>query len=178
MDRLRRAIFIMNRPILIILEGVDGAGKSSVCHGIQDKATIIHRPYQALYGDIVLDYLELINSVKTLTVWDRSFISEMVYGPVLRGCSRLSHKQFGSLLRALKNKGSVVIYLYATADIIRRRLEKGPNHLTILENLESLCNSYRSVLLQVGQYLPVLAFDTTSTDKNTLVELIKKEVSL
>ncbi|MFF1342085.1 hypothetical protein ACFVYT_30055 [Streptomyces sp. NPDC058290] len=68
----------------LVLEGCDGAGKSTLAalfaarHGF----TVIHSPRTP---DLTARYLAQGGRL----ILDRSFISELVYGPLLRGASRI-----------------------------------------------------------------------------------------
>lgn len=112
----------MNRPDLIIVEGPDGAGKSTLVERLAGwyKAEVVHHgPYKGKkkLGDTYLSSFvpdsEGTRFAKTKTViLDRSWLSEDVYGPIFRGGSRLTVGDRRVLLRAaLGARGAVIVAL-------------------------------------------------------------------
>lgn len=55
---------------------------------------------------------------------DKSFISEMVYGPIIRNKCKLSLEDYTKLLIAYKNVGTKIIYLTAPKDVLLKRRTK------------------------------------------------------
>jgi thymidylate kinase len=85
----------------IILEGPDGAGKTTLA---QELVRVFNLEYHH-EGPPPLDrypihhYSELITSRRRPTVFDRLHLGETVYGPLLRGSSRISRKELNILDR-------------------------------------------------------------------------------
>ena len=76
---------------LIILEGVGGAGKSTLAKALRRRGyRTIHCGFDETTTNLEAFYRDMLTSLAAPTVLDRSFISELVYGPVLRGRSRLA----------------------------------------------------------------------------------------
>lgn len=80
--------------MIIILEGPDGSGKSTLAHAVASLlggATVVSSGPPI--GDPFNEYMEKINEARlrpTHTIFDRLHVGELVYGPLLRGRSRLT----------------------------------------------------------------------------------------
>jgi len=106
-------------------------------------------------------------------VFDRSFLAEMVYGPVLRGGSRLSTQQIESLLECLAQKNIVVLYLYEPQEILTYRLhETIETHRFILDHLPDLLIAYERCLQIVARYLPIHTIRPSLLPKEHVVDFI------
>ncbi|GAA5707333.1 MULTISPECIES: hypothetical protein [Streptomyces] len=90
----------MDRPLTIeeitghrtvVIEGGDGVGKSTLAKLLvaQHGFISVHSPRTPDHQDLVSRYRELLARPGRL-VLDRSFLSELVYGPLYRGHSRLA----------------------------------------------------------------------------------------
>jgi thymidylate kinase len=82
---------------MIILEGPDGGGKSTLAANLErlfDFEIHHHGPYPEISDpdELADKYVASITrDVVRDVVMDRSWISESIYGPIVRGHSRLSH---------------------------------------------------------------------------------------
>ena len=146
----------------LILEGVDGAGKSTLSEEFRKKGyEIIHRVYDPTYLSFFETYRDLLIGMDDRTILDRSFISEIIYGKVLRGISRLSNQEMIELLKVTANKQGKVLYCYASEDIIVRRLSiRSLAHKDVMQRLPELVAEYKTVLEIVAMYVPVVMIDT------------------
>ena len=100
--------------MIFILEGPDGSGKSTLADKIakQSGYTLLHRTQPKSDEDkkrMMDEYLDGINSGKNC-IFDRSWYSEMVYGPIMRDASVITYPQMYELERKLAKRGAVVIY--------------------------------------------------------------------
>ncbi len=111
---------------LLLIEGCSGAGKTKLVERLKDLGYLYtHFSYDDVSKDIFEKYSDLLQKQYSKRIaFDRGFISEHVYGSVIRGGSRLTDKQFNQLMQMLyKNAGSIV-YLYAPADLLIGRIKK------------------------------------------------------
>jgi len=134
----------------IILEGCDGVGKTTLAN------LLIHRGYKSLHFDydpslsIKEKYQRILSKdYGDNIVLDRSFISEMVYGPLKRGYSRLSEKDFAELLEMLDKRGGRVVLLDAAPEIIYNRIQKrgdADDKNMDLNQISEIRNLYKQIL--------------------------------
>ncbi|MGH3856444.1 MAG: hypothetical protein ACRDR6_23745 [Pseudonocardiaceae bacterium] len=92
---------------------------------------------------------------------DRSFVSELVYGPLHHGGSRLTDADAGDLAALVARRDGVLAYLTAPASLIRARLlvRDGPA-ATSPADIEFLITAYERVVTTLAPYLPVVRLDT------------------
>ena len=123
-------------PQVYILEGADGAGKTTTAETLlaaypDDKFIYVHNGISDAYlpGSLFRHYraqiLEAIDWRErgVTTIIDRSFLSEAVYGHLYRGKSRISDRQVRRLERLAVKHDVVLLGLEAHPDVRRARLE-------------------------------------------------------
>lgn len=105
--------------MLIILEGPDGAGKTTLALDVVSRihasrrrhgVTLLHRgPLRAeALEEYVLDLNGYLPAVGTHVVADRWHVGELIYGPLLRGVSQLDDAQAAYVEMFLQSRGAVV----------------------------------------------------------------------
>ena len=81
--------------MLIIFEGLDNCGKTTlVDYFVNRGMKKYHFDYDAQNMDLFTKYMRVLDEKTDILVLDRSFISEMVYGPVLRNNCKLTVEQY------------------------------------------------------------------------------------
>lgn len=127
---------------LIILEGPDRSGKSFLADRLSNLFTreVLH------FGTLLnLTSGQLLNFYKNQlllksnagAIWDRSWISEVIYGNVKRGTSRLSNQQIEDLeSAAVKLYSSVKLVLCLTKLPTRKQFESRQEYLNYGELVE------------------------------------------
>jgi len=90
--------------MLIVIDGPDGSGKTTLARHLQEKhgATYHHDKGPPEAEDLVAYFLSLLARGGII---DRFALSEMVYGPLLRGRSRIDINDFFLLMHELRNLG-------------------------------------------------------------------------
>ena len=84
---------------MIIVEGIDGVGKTTLVDYLVTQGMKKHHfGYDEKNLDLITKYMRLLDKDTSSLVLDRSFISEMVYGPVLRGGSKIDLEAYTKLL--------------------------------------------------------------------------------
>jgi hypothetical protein len=93
---------------------------------------------------------------------DRSFVSELVYGPLRHGGSRLTDADAYDLAALVGRRDGVLVHLTAPAWVVRARLlvRDGPLATPSLADIESLITAYERVVTTFAAYLPVVLLDT------------------
>jgi thymidylate kinase len=94
-------------------------------------------------------------------VLDRSFVSELVYGPVDRGYSRLTFGQAARLAAATARRGGILVHLIGQPDQIAARLLARDGHTPELRRIAELITAYTDVFTRLADHAPVTTIDTT-----------------
>jgi len=150
----------------IIIEGIDGVGKTTTSDMLCEVGFAkLHAKYHPRHKNLYAFYddtLEAKDSLKRF-VLDRTFISEIVYGPVLRGKNRLAKEQTRNLLQKLKKQGSFYVYFYAPLEVLLAR--RPDQQKLLLENYSALMEEYDFVSKLVSQYIPVMKINTAENNE-------------
>lgn len=146
----------------VVLEGCDGVGKTTlaqqlVCdHGF----VVVHSDRTPDGVDLAERYRQILARPGRLAL-DRSFVSELVYGPLLHGGSRLTDSHACDLAALVARRDGVLAHLTAPASVIRARLlvRDGPAAASPAD-IELLITAYERVVTTLAPYLPVVQLDT------------------
>lgn len=156
--------------MLIILEGPDGAGKTTLANQFKDYKYVHH----GLYRDdnqfeLIERYAQSIHKAEDNTIIDRCYLSELVYGRVKRGKSRLGDTGL-LLLQALCKANDVreIICLPPKDVVMANWSEKKDDYIKFLSEERAIWELYGSILDNSREYI---WYDYT---KHTLPELMRK----
>lgn len=146
----------------VVLEGCDGVGKSTLAqrlatgHGF----TIVHSGRTPDGIDLAKRYRQILARTEQLAL-DRSFVSELVYGPLRHGSSRLTDADACDLATRVARRDGVLVHLTAPASVVRARLiVRDGAAAASLADIESLITAYEHVVTTLAAYLPVVRLDT------------------
>jgi len=156
--------------MIIIVEGPDGAGKSTLIQQLlasHPGSTMKHfgapknddESYN--YWQVYMDAINEADPTK-LTIFDRSWYSDLVYAPVMRNRDEMDLRHV-KLLEAfvVSHGGGYVIYLTATLNVLWKRCTvRGEHYVKTKEQLIALAQGYSDVFANVCT-LPVVRYDTT-----------------
>lgn len=153
-----------------IVEGPDGAGKTTLVNQLvaaHPGAKVLH------FGKPTTDeeafnywqvYLQAIkdNAKTPVAIFDRSWYSDMVYGPVMRNRTEMSNENMEILELAVKAcGGGVILYLTANISVLWKRCkQRGETYITCMDQLSKLREAYEYVMKKPA-YLPVIRIDTS-----------------
>lgn len=149
--------------MIIILEGPDGSGKTTLANKIKDQTgfMLLHRSHQTdSNADSLFDeYVQVIKAGKNC-IMDRGWYSEMVYGPVMRGASAITYPQMYELERLLARNGALIIHCTAPeATLWKRCLKRGEDYVTKKDAFHEICNGFDVLMNDVPHYVPVLTYE-------------------
>lgn len=156
--------------MIYIIEGPDGSGKSTLVDklkAVHNDAVVMHfgAPETAdeadKYWQVYLRALQH-NADKTI-IFDRSWYSDMVYGPIMRGRLELQEPCKDALEMAVKALGGgIVIYCTGKQSTMWSRCQKrGENYIKDVEQHKAICQRYDLVMHGI-KLLPVVRYDTTA----------------
>lgn len=151
----------------IILEGVDGSGKTTL-------AKIFANEYGLDYCHCTAsdpsDYDFYLNSArKDNVVWDRHTIGELIYPKVFDRPAQIGTEDARLILAHARNEGAKVFVLTADINVIRDRLiKRGGEHENIMKYLEYINDTFLFYAKQFN--IPII--DTSQLTLNQLFGLI------
>lgn len=122
--------------MLIVIEGADGVGKTTLCRTLASHATDQGWPVTQLHagppvpGTLLIDQYErplvalreACLSATEVVILDRWHLGEQVYGPMLRGKNQLTDAQFDHCELLLEALGAIKIVVTASRMTITERL--------------------------------------------------------
>lgn len=137
--------------MLILLEGCDGAGKTTLATELVETlgADLLHKgPMTAdaitEYEDPLEDYLPLTNRH---VICDRWHVGELVYGPLLRGESRVSPAEFRHIDMFLAKRGAVIAHMTAPGQLLRERIGIRGDDLIEQNHVDTIVDAYHHELM-------------------------------
>lgn len=149
--------------MIIIVEGPDGGGKSTLAQTIsrQTGYTIEHRSKPQTEEEKALmmgEYVQLAKSGRNV-ILDRCWYSEMVYGKVMRDQSYIDYPQMYELERLLAKNGALIIYCTGPkAALWKRCTSRGEDYITCRDDFTAICEEYDK-LMEVPHYIPVVKYE-------------------
>jgi thymidylate kinase len=155
--------------MILLIEGPDGAGKTTLIENLcksYSGALVYHFGAPVPNEDQFYRYAQPIidQPATTLLIYDRTWYSEFVYGPIMRGRSELNYAHSQALeALVLQHGGGHVIYCTGKPSILWSRCKKrGETYIQDAEQHAKLCKQYDYVMATVCK-LPVVVFNTTGT---------------
>lgn len=174
------------KGIILILEGVDNAGKSTlaealrkVISGLAVKITDIPKigedadreKIKAYYWAMlnIQDGFDADRWGETNLIFDRFFPSELVYSKVKRNYEAGEDPEYTILENALRNRKHLIVYCDPGLDTIKDRLASRGDDYVVPEDIDELYARYEALFGVLD--LNVLKLDTTQP-----VEVLAKQV--
>lgn len=144
----------MNSKVLkLIIEGPDGAGKSTIAKQLQTQfgGKIVHLSYPKSKDEeenMKQMYIELLTNNENLII-DRAWYSEQVYGPLLRGKSVLTESDVVILEALLNDVGGGIIYCDIDVETGWNRCQaRGEHYIKSKEDYEKIHVAYQELFIK------------------------------
>ena len=163
---------------MIIIEGIDGVGKTTLVHYLETLGfKKYHFDYDIKNLDLLSKYMKILLLEDNYIVLDRSFISEMVYGPVIRGISKLSIEAYTNLLNAYKNADARIIYLPAPKEILLQRRNNDKKDYEIIKYYyDELNKKYNEIMEYSSKFIDITTINTYLENIEQVRNHVKKLV--
>jgi thymidylate kinase len=147
---------------VIVLEGCDGAGKTSLADALRDQHgyAVTHSGRTCDDTDLAARYRRILAAPGKI-VLDRSFVSELVYGPLFHGRSRITPPAAIDLARRAAGRGGVLVHLTGSPGVIADRLISRDGTAPPLEQLRDIIDAYHAAFGLLDRAAPVITIDTT-----------------
>lgn len=156
--------------MLIVLEGCDGVGKSTIVESLAGFArsagmgvTLLHKG-KPEHDDPFIEYeTELVDYApgkNELVLCDRWHWGEAIYGPRYRGKSLLDEVGLRHIDLFLRTRGALQVLLDLPAAIVQQRLSQRGDDLVDIDHVPDIMEKYRVLVANMGQH--VLTVDPTS----------------
>ena len=149
--------------MIIIMEGPDGAGKTTACKRLSNLLSchVRHFSYPrderegqnmyTMYRDLIREHL-----LGKIEIWDRAWYSDICYGPIMRNKRYISINDSLRLERLLQGVGAMVIYCTGNKyDMYKKAKERGEDYVTNFETYELIYNEYRNLFNYEAHLVPV-----------------------
>jgi thymidylate kinase len=154
----------VSRHHLVVIDGCDGAGKSTLAQAVATRHghAVVHAALTPEGVDLFAKYQAILARPGPL-VLDRSFVSELVHGPLDRGHSRLTLTQATQLAAIVAQRGGILIHLTGQPDQIAARLLARDGHTPPLARVSALITAYADTFGKLDAHAPVITIDTTTS---------------
>jgi thymidylate kinase len=152
---------------VIVLEGCDGTGKTTLAADLRQQHgyDVVHSgriPDSATEPGLADQYRSVLDRPGKIA-FDRSFISELVYGPLRDGRSRLTAHQVAELTFLLADRGGLLVHLTAHPKTLAARLKARDGYAPAPDRITTLLKSYRDVFTGLAGAAPIATLDTTAS---------------
>lgn len=168
--------------MLIIVEGADGVGKTTLVEALQAQVKnveVLHRgpikrpPLEEYEYD--LDHYRPGSGLDIIC--DRWHWGEMIYGPLLRGESKLHEAQADHVDRYLTACGALIIYVTGRSDVVRKRMRARGDDLVRDDQVAYLLMQYE-LMFQRRRILSVVEKYDTTTESIAAVKTFAQQMAL
>lgn len=163
---------------MIIIEGIDGVGKTTLVYYLETLGfKKYHFDYDIKNLDLLSKYMKILLLEDNYIVLDRSFISEMVYGPVIRGISKLSIEAYTNLLISYKNADAKIIYLTAPKEVLLQRRNNDKKDYEIIKYYyDELNKKYNEIMEYSSKFIDITTINTYVENIEQVRNHVKKLV--
>ena len=153
---------------LIILEGMDNTGKTTTAKLIANHLCAKGYTYVSGGGPeagTADGAMKILQTDLPDKVQDRTFISELIYGPILRGQSGINTLEAIGFMDFLKQNNAYIFYTRRGLENILTTFDERDQLSGVKENAEAICQAYDRVMFNLiqkyGIPVTVYNFDTT-----------------
>lgn len=161
-----------------IIEGCDCSGKTTLIEQLKEALNMqvikgsSFEHSQCTQEELYQKFDSMIMDNDT-AIFDRFIYSNEVYASLYDDYAMLSCQQRRDL-EWIINHMSVIIYLYASEEVLAERLGTRGDDYVKSERIPSILAKYDQALLQVDKRIPILSYDTEMMSTEDIVKDILK----
>ncbi len=140
--------------MLVVVEGMDNSGKTTLANKLMEHFDLTYTKPVPSEGPEGMDGEYMMNGMKKLFqevrdganyISDRvNLVSELIYGPICRGASRLSQEQYAEILPEFVDLYPVVFFCRPKVDTILKGLKDSFQMEGVAEKGLILCKTYEA----------------------------------
>lgn len=164
--------------MMIIVEGTDGTGKTTLCKLLSEKLD-----YRIIKGssfenaklpqDQLFGWFTFVATKQNVIV-DRFFPSNLTYAPLYKDYSMIDKKQTKFLESMIRDK-AIIIYLYADINTLKSRIRERGDDYVKEDRLEEISKKYEEVL--INSSLDVISVDTSVYSTHEIMDIVMKSLN-
>lgn len=162
--------------MLIILEGLDKCGKTTLANYIVEKYNFKYIHFGQPKKNAFDEYMEFLNEITKDEnyVIDRFHLGEPTYGVVYRKKSSINKGQLAKIEKRINELDGILIYCYDSVDNIEKRFIEDKEDFTKKEDIEKLLQLYKEQLKRSKLLYYYHVIGTKDMTKNEILnEIIK-----
>ena len=123
--------------MLIVIEGPDKAGKTTLAKKIASDYGLDYAHFGPPGDDPAREYIDFLLKLKHVTVCDRFFVGELIYGPLLRGESKISFLDLVTISRLCRKMISTFCLVSTPMNVIKKRFNPKKEGVTWDQNVDA-----------------------------------------
>ncbi len=149
---------------VIVIDGCDGTGKTTLAEALHEQLgyAVTHSARTPDGVNLADRYGELL-AMPGRIVLDRSFISELVYGPLLRGHSRITRSAAVRLAQDVAQRGGTLVHLTGDPEFIASRLRSRDGTAPPVDHIRAVTDGFHAMFALLAEAAPVITADTTAS---------------
>lgn len=122
--------------------------------------SVVHSSRTPDSEDLVRRYREILATPGKIAL-DRCFISELVYGPMYHGRSRITLSAAIGLARTVAPGGGVIVHLTGNSDVLADRLRARDGTNPEVAQIVAMTDAYHAAFALLQGAASVITVDTT-----------------
>lgn len=154
--------------MLIIIEGCDGAGKTTLVQRLVEEigeaCTVEHRGVPQMHPLVEYESAleQYVPGIAPHVLCDRWHWGEAIYGPLYRGRSMLGPAGLRHVDLFLQSRGALQVFIDAPADVLRKRLGQRGEDCLHDDDVDRVVAAYRKVYGYFDDHVLRLTHDDVS----------------